>query len=105
MSHSEVHGLVLWRQAIVYLLVHNPAILIYSHACVLLAHHYYLSAEDQVVWLLSGRLLAGAQHDCALEGEWKCLARSATCWPRVMLRGVLLCFLQTVSIGSREEYW
>lgn len=41
-----------------YLLAHNPAILIYPQACVLLAHHYYLSAEDQVVWLLSGRLLA-----------------------------------------------
>lgn len=76
-----------------YLLVHNPAILIYPQARVLLAHHYYLSAKDLVVWLLSGRLLAGAQHDCAkLEGEWKGLARSATCWPRVMLRGVLLCF-------------
>lgn len=64
MSHSEVHGLVLWRQVVVYLLAHNPAILIYPQACVLLAHRYYLSAQDQVVWLLSGRLLVGAQNNC-----------------------------------------
>lgn len=39
-----------------------------------------------------------------MDREWTCLARSATCWPCVMVYRVLLCWLQwfPLALGRRN---